>query len=465
MRLPKFWLLCAPAASLVLAGSCSEPCCTTDGRPIDLVRGPGGELTVALSDDSAAAPLAAVLDTGAPITLWQATNAAAAPFVVRRTLRLRGAPGPGATAPVRAVIRRVDTVTTSLGRFGTSALSLAAGAVLGGDVLIGLSVELAFDGPSPQITIWDREPASDTFLSAASYAVLHTDRHGGGELNVLRPADSLGQRAPLRYPPSRLVLRSCAAPSAFHREDPLPETCCPGDERGRSTGVDLSLLLATGVGPVVLGEAAWSRVVARVDPPPPEPVPGPLHVATSEGPIKARWTKLPRLALVDQEAPSSANPGPCVELARARRLEQVAFRQANSPARAACALPCDLDPRARSLAQNSAAYVEVGADLDVAIIADTEPLLRGIRADVRPEGPEVDGLLGAAALRATRVELDYDRQPARLIFSCAAAAAPDQCHAAARCVRLSGADQTHACFGLAPHGLPRMCDNPALACQ
>ena len=70
---------------------------------------------------------------------------------------------------------------------------------------------------------------------------------------------------------------------------------------------------------------------------------------------------IPGLALVDREAALADDPGPCAELARARRLEQVAFRQSLSSDLAACALRCDLDPRDLSRAQNSAAYLELAS--------------------------------------------------------------------------------------------------------
>src|SRR5205814_888126 len=226
-----------------------------------------------------------------------------------------------------------------------------------------------------------------------------------------------------------------------------------------ASGVNLARLLGTGYGPVIVGRAAWRRVSQAMDPAP-ATVPRPLLVAGATLPLPAEWSTLPRLALVDQEADSAVDPGACVELGRARRLEQVDVQQAQNAGAAACAQPCDEDPRSVPHAQNSAAYVELDGAIPVAIIEDSEPLLQGLRAAIRPDGPELDGIVGAAALQGVRVEIDYRGQPAHAIFSCDGAA----CRAVGRCPRLPGPGQTHTCFGLAAHGLPGMCNNLTPAC-
>ena len=108
------------------------------------------------------------------------------------------------------------------------------------------------------------------------------------------------------------------------------------------------------------------------------------------------------------------------------------------------------------------------------MVEDTVPFLQAIRLEVRPRGPEVDGLLGAAALASTRVELDYLSPETRAIFSCdPVAAAPagtatgtanNNCRAVGRCPRLPGSGQQRACFGLPAHGLPEICED-ADACE
>ncbi len=333
--------------------------------------------------------------------------------------------------------------------------------------MCGICGELSFDGgppvvmagaaPCPSITFWNHQGGPDGFLADAGFAVVPFTPYGGGELSATDRSDFLGLSGPLRVGPSRIVVRTCAAPRAFSREEPLETCCTPREATQRATGVDLALLVATGVGPLVLSESAWTRLLAKVDPASLGAMTtAPLHIATLPGEIAATWTTIPRLAVVNLETDANNDPGPCAELARSRRLEWVAVRQAQNHMLAECAQPCDSDARETDKAQNSAAYVEIGNNIPVAIVRDDHRWLQGLRLDVRPEGPELDGVLGAGALGPAQLEIDYRSSQHRLIFSCDGAAR-DACWAAGRCARLPDQTQQHACFGLGRHPLPQKC--------
>jgi hypothetical protein len=441
----------------VAAAGCDEPCCRFDSRSIPLERGPAGELLIRVATGGQFGR--ALLDTGSPVTMWHTTPAANPPAIQRRDWTLLGPPAASTATPVRGVVNGVLTIEATLGAIGNAASTFVPTAVLGADVLRGFSVEIGF--AAPEVTFWSRQPAPDDFLASAGFVLLHLPRYGGGEIEALDPPDSLGMRSPHIVPASRLLVRACAAPEAFSREAPLPARCCPADERGLVTGTDLSLVLTTGMGPLVLGRAAWNRLAARLPPGVALGSGGPLLLASSARPIAAQWTKVPRLALVNREADLGTDPGPCAELARARRLEQVDYRQTQQSKVAVCALPCDVDPRTAGRAQNAAAYLEVGPDLDVAVVEDTEALIQAVREEIRPGGPEIDGFIGAAALAGARVELDYLGKDTRALFSCEQNALPATCRAVARCPRLPEPGQKHVCFGLPAHALPEMCENQA----
>jgi hypothetical protein len=461
------------AWALAGAAGCDESCCTVDHQPIPLSRAAAGELLVNFAGPQGPTP--GLVDTGSPVTVWSASEELGPARVVERDLTLLGRPTALSASPVRARFHRVLTIEAPVGAVGTDSEPLAPLAVLGSDVLTRYSVEFAF--ALPQVTFWRRQAASDGFLTSVGYAVLQLPRRGGGELLAVDPKDSLGRREPHQFGPSRLLLRTCAAPAAFDRAQPLPTRCCAGEERRLNTGTDLALLLATGVGPVVLGRNAWERVRAQL-PAGTEPAlrAGSLHVPYAARPVTAMFTQLPRMVLVDAEADAANDPGPCGELARARRLELVAVSQSANAQRAACALRCDRDPTDLGRAQNTAAYLELTGALEVAVVEDTVPFLQAIRLEVRPRGPEVDGLIGAAALAPTRLELDYQAPETRAIFSCdplATAAAQagtmqagttSACRAVGRCPRLPGSGQRRTCFGLPAHGLPEICED-ADACE
>jgi hypothetical protein len=327
------------------------------------------------------------------------------------------------------------------------------------------------------MTFWSHLAEDASLLEDAGYAVVNFTPFGGGEITADGDPDFLGLRGPLTVPPTRVVLRACALPDPFTPATGSPHLLLAGcntahDAVKEATGVDLSLMIDTGVGPLVLAASAWQRVVAAgltslptpvvlPDAPPPPGNGPPLYVASWPEPIDVLlWTSIPRYALVNLEIGSNDDPGPCVELGRARRTEIVSYATVTDPARELCGERCDLDPNNTGVAQNSAAYLEIGGSIPVAVIGDDEPFLQGLRFDVLPEGPELDGLVGAAALGRARVELDYLSQGPRAAFSCETDAAREICWAAARCPQLPDHSSVHYCFGLPAHGLPPACAPP-----
>jgi hypothetical protein len=291
-------------------------------------------------------------------------------------------------------------------------------------------------------------------------------------LDLEGPRNWIGRRQTVEMIPSRMVVRGCGVPPAFNREDPLltMNECCYGAQHALGKGVDLNLLISTGVGPVVLGRAAWERIRSTLLA---TPIleDRPLFIAAIGHPIAAQWTSIDRLALIDRESELVDDPGPCAELARSRRLEQVNFRQSRNPEQAECALPCDRPRGEAELSENSAAYLELSGALQVAVIEDTTPWLQALRSEIQPQGPLVDGIIGAKALARTRLELDYVSADLRAIFSCetpaaTAGVAGPECRAVGRCPRLPDHTQKHVCFGLPPHALPTKCTNSdPLACK
>jgi hypothetical protein len=473
-------VLFALAAGVVGVG-CHQPCCNVDSQAVPFVAGPGGELLVSVATDTAEGTGLALLDPGSPVTVW---NRLGVPEVTHRDLRLLGPAENGHPAPLRAAFADLTVVEAPLGSIGEGGGVTTLAAILGADLLGNFSVEMSF--AARELTFWRRQTASDGFLNAAGYAVMHLPRRGGGRLEIQTPRDWLGRRPPLEVSPSRLLLRACAVPPPFRRDDPLPAQCCATDLFRLGVGANLSLLLSTGVGPVVLGQAAWERVLRlpELQATPPAMEARPLIVAFSPTPVPARWATIPRLALVDRQADLVSDPGPCAELGRAHRIEQVALSQSQNSEHALCALPCDREGRAGTLAENSAAYLELEGQIEVAVIDDETPFLQGIRAEVRPQGPEVDGLVGARALARTHLEIDYFNPDPRAIFSCEpyvitatnvpAMPAPIAdvgvssglgCRAVGSCPRLPDGTQTHRCFGLLPHGLPKICDNDSRSCK
>jgi hypothetical protein len=459
-------MMAACLAVVVGATGCSGNCCTVDSFPIALswaplgagaAGQPAGLLAQAQSPTlNGGAPFWMSVDTAAPLTVSN-VSADGSPETVSRSFDILGADAGNA---VRARFDGINVLPVPLGTVGDATTQPAM--VFGGDLLRGFSVEFRFK--KPWMTFWPNQRADDGFLEDVGYAVIHFTPFGGGELDATGPADVLGLHGPVDVAPSRIVLRACGAPDLFDpATSPRQAWCRRGDEISDSSGTPLSLLLATGAGPLVLTKSAWDRMKSGLTPVP-TPTPGKLYLAGASPALDVGWAMLPQaahIALVNQEASAATDPGPCVELARSRRIEWVAYRQANFPEQAVCAQPCDTDPNDAGKAQNSAAYIELGGDADnpipVAIIADTDPYIEGLRADIRPEGPELDGIIGAGVLGRVRVEVDYRSSSMRAIFSCDGEMNRQLCWTGARCPRLPDQSTPHACFNLPLAYLPATC--------
>lgn len=448
------------AALLAAAAGCDDDCCTVvDSFPIPLVRAPmGGPLggdgalfASAALPDAPGLPLDMLIATGSPVTAL-AGDASGGLTTQRGGFNLTDAEG-----RTRAQFRNLSMLRLPLGAVGGDGVAgVLPGGVMGGDLLRAYSVDIRFTPPS-SMTLWGRLGADLAFLQDAGYAVIRFTPFGGGETTAQGDPDFLGQRGPLVLPPTRVVLRGCAVPRDFTPDMPR-DTCCTVPDAARlATGVDLSLMIDTGQGPLVLSQSAWERVLAVANPPPAAPVPGTLSMATWPTPIVVGWSTIPRYTLVDLEVGAMNDPGACVELERARRTEQVSYQVVVNMAQDVCAQPCDTDQRNPSLAQSSAAYLEISGQIQVAVVADEDEFLQALRFDIRPEGPELDGIVGAGALGRSRVELDYRSSPARAVFSCEPGTPRSECFAGARCPRLPNHGDEHLCFGFPRHSLAPSC--------
>jgi hypothetical protein len=489
------------------AGGCSQDCCTTDSFPIALNRAPlgapplptasvadagpspdGGAL-VAVAGLPGAAPgqtFNMVVDTGSPFTILAGPSGASYQ-TNPASWNLYGTGVDPSTQPPQAPLRATfvgwDVIGLPLYPVGDPTFPLPQG-VLGADLLRGYSMEFRFGALCPDggpalcssMTFWGHLGEDASLLEDAGYAVVNFTAFGGGEITADGDPDFLGLRGPLDVPPTRVVLRACAVPDAFSPATGSPRlslaTCTNGQAAlTQASGVDLSLMIDTGVGPLVLTASAWARVVAAAaqaqptpitlplpPPAPPIPAPPPLYVATWSTPIDVLlWATIPRFVLINLEAGPDNDPGPCVELGRSRRTEIVSYGTVTRPDLGLCGAPCDVDPDNTGEAANSAAYLELSGQIPVAVIADEDDFLQGLRSDVLPEGPELDGLIGANALGRSRLELDYLSSPSRAVFSCETDAPRDVCWAAARCPQLPDRSSMHYCFGLGLHGLPASC--------
>jgi hypothetical protein len=324
-----------------------------------------------------------VVDTASPVTVLDDGSGAAA----RRRLDLELLRYPLEPGVVRARFPGVRALLSGIGAVGAGAPRDVAG-VIGGDVLTRLAVR--FEPARRELRFFPDVAGEDDAHDEACSALIRVTLAGGG-------AYVTGNDV-VDFEPSRVVIAACLAP------DP--------PEMATAAGSDSLLVLATGVAPLVLSRTAY-KAAAGVDDAAVDALPETVLYLPGDAALngaRARAGRLPRLALVGRP---ERGRGPCRELLMSRVM---ARSGAGCPPEVIAAGACPCTDTART-ACPSASSVDLAAELQVAILEDTHPLLQALRNELRPTHADVAGLLGMAALAPLITEVDYPGS--RVIFRCA----------------------------------------------
>jgi hypothetical protein len=384
-----------------------------DLHPIE-VDSTSGAVLVGLRADGAPDRVAA-LDLLSPVTLVD-PGADVSPSVTPQDLLVLGERATGELDLPRARLRNVQLVNLhpcdepecTVGPDGAPRVIQG---VIGADSLAGDAVRLRLG--DDRVFVLPDIAGTEVERAAACDAVFNSPYRGGGTLVV--GGTELG------FSGRRITMQSCLG---FAPGSGLPQT---------QRGADALLLVSTGVGTTLLGASAYERY-RRLDPATPalETLPtATVHLAS--GPISGRATTISNLALVGR---------------------------AGTPARSACRhvyahhllLATDCFPEIDCPCDDGDTFCPVPAMVEIAppagvpvlVIADEDPTLQALRAELRPDQPEVDGILGTDALRS--VELDIDYPHARVLGRCTAAT----CSARPALPDRDDRDAVAACIGVSP---------------
>ncbi|HEY5935214.1 MAG TPA: hypothetical protein VIU61_11280, partial [Kofleriaceae bacterium] len=255
-------------------------------------------------------------------------------------------------------------------------------ALIGADVLAGDAVRLRLG--DDQISILADIGGDEEQRAYACDAVFPSPYRGGGTLVIAGTELAFGGR--------RITMPTCLGVNP----DPLVSQA--------QRGADALMVASTGVGITLLGTAAYERYrLARPGAPMLDTLPEDT-VLLASGPISGKRTAIDRLALV---ARSSTTPrAPCRS---AFGHHQLTERNCNRADDCVC--------ESGDLFCASPAVVELfpPAGIAILVIADDEPILQALRTELRPDQPEVDGILGIDAIRNAELDIDYphDRVLAR----------------------------------------------------
>lgn len=371
--------------------------CASDNRDIDpfpvaLDVSAGAAMAFASIDDRPPAPV--TLDTLSPITILDPFETGGEIPEERRIaadLTLYSAPAAGEPIP-RITLAAATVFDLHPCDTGGPAVDCLLGVddetrvlrgIIGADLLSRAAVR--FDFSRAELRFFPDTAGTDTDRGELCEAVFDSPFAGGGTLIV---ADG-----EVPYIGRRPAVGACLDDGLG---DPLTET-----------GVDAQLVIATGLGISILSESVYDRYAAATGAPLAEALPdGVVHLAS--GPAPAKLGQLGQISLSGDIGKDSQKRGPCGELFASRVL---AFDRCATGEIADC--PC---PDAGDTFCRAAAVLVLSEPIDVAVLGDEHPLLQALRVELRPEFAEVDGLLGAAALAATRIEFDYPKS--RIISRC-----------------------------------------------
>jgi hypothetical protein len=290
---------------------------------------------------------------------------------------------------------------------GTPSSPHAIDAVIGMDAFDSDALRLDLD--LAQLFILPNVAGTTGARSRACDAVMPAPFRGGGTL--------LLGGTELAFTNFRIAIDACLAPRPEQTTvNPATGQILAVPQRAR--GADVLLVLSTGIGTSLLGESAYARY-RDVQPSAPDlaSLPDDTELLTS-GPVTGKRVTLqsqslpwgpqwPTLALV---AMSNADPrAPCRQVWASRLMVE---RDCNLDGSDDC--PCA--PGSFTCGVPAVTELTIPVGLDVLVVSDADPTLQALRTELRPDQPEVDGVLAASALRGLELDIDYPHD--RLLARC-----------------------------------------------
>ena len=359
-----------------------------DPFPI-LTENVSGAMIVGLHESDTTEERVAVLDVLSPLTLID-RGAGIAPRIDERDVTIEGVRAQtGELDLPRATIHGHEVVTLHpcLGdtcQVGTGIGPRDFNALVGMDAFGSDALRLHL--ATNEIYILPDVAGSEIHRSRSCDAVLPGPFRGGGTL-VLGGTE-------IPFANWRIAMDVCL--------DPNPDPLLVQSARG----VDALLVLSTALGTSILNETTYAKLRV-LDPgaPPLELLPM-STVFLPSGPVEGRLTLVHGLALVGN---SSSDPrAPCRQMYAhhflAKRDCEGGDTDCPCIGETFCAVP---------------ALVTIAPPtyVSVLIVPDDNATLQALRAELRPDRPEVDGILGTEALQTLELDIDYahDRLLARCV--------------------------------------------------
>ncbi|HEU4735239.1 MAG TPA: hypothetical protein VFT22_45425 [Kofleriaceae bacterium] len=285
--------------------------------------------------------------------------------------------------------------------------------IIGADVLAGDAVRLRLG--DRQLFVLPDVGGDDRKRSLDCDAVFDSPYRGGGTLVIAGTELPFGNR--------RITLQACLGPDADPDPDPPSSMVPPVPDPAtfRQHGADALFVVSTSLGISIINEATYSRY-RLAHPELALPELAALDVASvylPSGLVAGHRTTLERLALV---ATSSANAlSPCRQLYAHRLLTTYQFssKQCMVSSGSGSTFDCPCGDGNSFCSVPAVLELAPPGGIDVLVVSDDDPTLQALRTELRPDQPEVDGILGTDVLRGAELDVDYPHD--RLLARCAGA--------------------------------------------
>lgn len=369
------------AVTLTLGACSSGAEVVADRFPIEITLTGGPVIAHVAERDQA--PRLAVIDAMSPLTVLDVAEGEG-PSRRGADLTLLGLLADGALVPrahLALTVTELHACPAGPCVVGPDGSTEEIAAVIGADAFD--SGAIRFDFAASQLTLFNDVAGEDSARGRLCEAVLARPFRGGGTL--LLGGSEIG------FPARRIAIGACLSYDTELDADLVSDR-----------GSDLQLVMSTGVGPTILSQTAYQQWLLATDTPATALVDARVHLPS--GPIDGQRAFVDRMALVGGD---SEVRGPCRQVYAHHLLSVRDCTDGDD-------CPC---PDGSSVCRIPA-VVELApvGGIEVLVVADDHPTLQALRAELRPETAEVDGILGTGTLLATSV--DVDTPHSRVLVRC-----------------------------------------------
>lgn len=415
---------------MLIAAGCSDaapPSFTPYPIPVDMDAGPV-IVNMRTGDDQPIFP--ATVDTLAPLTIIDsATPGEPAQEPRRRTRDLTlMATGAGVESNARARFTGVstldlhacgapgDTTVADSCKVGVDSATQDIQGMLGADVLSRNAVSFRFR--DSLMSFFPDIAGSSEDHGELCEAVFPEPFYGGGTMVIGGTEISFTGR--------RLSLGTCFFDRAAEQAQ---GRICP--HTGNAQGIDGLFVVSTGLGISLLTETAYARYqLIHPDAGALDTLPE-ITVYLPSGPITGRRADdLVDFAIVGE---ASANRGPCGE----RYANDFLTRCGSCEGR-----PDECPCGDRQFCQ-AGSVVELSGPFSVAVVDDSEPIIQALRAELRPDLPELSGIIGVDLMEPLVLDVDYPNN--RVVAACVD---PATCLVRPAVLNTASLDNTRACLSV-----------------